>query len=597
MKPLFKKIQIYVLKNRRVFIKHLFLSSLFFFLAAAIVGFRVLYPYHFILSLPFLLYSFRYSVLTILFNTKNLSKSKLLRLIKKYLGRYEKTLYTLILLGVVFYIFNQVIPNDKDPFAEMTREEITTFVERDLDISILHIDRLEITGNELLEGGLLERQEFSADELAQLKSAWDEFLLASRDSESLTDTHRYFSHISYFNQPEEHTKSFVISYALYLKKFEMFGRIINAIGTNKRVTKALNEYSDVFGAKNSYYDVRDRHVQKETFLRRNLGRAYLVFLEKTVDRSAFGEDFEGLLRSSKKSYSYLITNVVVTAEIVAIRLSDNVEDGLFNSWFPIQKNVADVMGKVQVSFRDTPLISREQVLTMKEELQPGDIFIERRNWHLSNVGIPGFWPHAALYLGTHEETDAFFADVFPREGYASFSALVQDRAPNFFAKYQTNDSVGDSYAVIEGQAPGIILLSLEESAMADYVAVLRPRISKESIFLAVVKAIGNYGKPYDYNFDFETRDEIVCSELVYDAYLPGAHKEGLDLPLSIRSGRMMISPNDMAEKFYNEYGTDKQELDLVYFIDGNEELKKAFVKDVNAFLPSWTRSKFSSLLE
>ncbi len=133
----------------------------------------------------------------------------------------------------------------------------------------------------------------------------------------------------------------------------------------------------------------------------------------------------------------------------------------FKSWFPIQKNVADSMGKIHVSSRHENFITREQVQEMKSSLHPGDIFVERRNWHLSNVGIPGFWPHAALYLGELDETDIFFQEVFPYDGYSSFTDLLKERYPVFYKKYSTQDESGDSYAVIEGMAPGIILLSLE----------------------------------------------------------------------------------------------------------------------------------------
>jgi len=54
----------------------------------------------------------------------------------------------------------------------------------------------------------------------------------------------------------------------------------------------------------------------------------------------------------------------------------------------------------------------------------------------------------------------------------------------------------------------------------------------------------------------------------------------------------------MVEKFCREHGTTNQELDFVYFVDGNENLQKAYPKDENAFLTtSWTQSKFSSLQE
>ncbi len=593
----FGAIKAYALKNKKRFFRNFFLTSILLLSAMAVVGFRVGYPYHFILSLPFLVLALRYSLVEIFFDAKHLARSKTLQSIKKHAMKYEKWIYIALIIGVVWYVLAQVLPSDKHPFEGMNESEVSEYVDTDLNISVLYIDRLEITGNELLDSGLLDNTELTADELAKLKKLWDMFFIASRDSEAITDVHRYFGQISFFSMRDDHAKSFAISYALYLKKFEMFGRIIDAVGTNERVIKALNEHSDAFGAKNSYYDVRDRHVGGETLLRRNLGRGYAWFLGQTVDEGALGEDYRALVRKSKESYLYLITHSVNTAGTVATKYSDDLENSLFRSWFPIQKNVADSMGKVHLEFREEPLIAREQVVEMQKELRPGDIFLQRRNWHLSNVGIPGFWPHAALYLGTSTESNAYFAELFPRDGYASYEALLQGRFPEFYAQYVLSDTGGYPFAVIEGQAPGIILQSLEKSAMADYVVALRPLIGKESVLEAVLRAIGNYGKPYDYNFDFETRDEIVCSELVYDAYLPGEGKEGLTLELGMRSGRKMISPNDIAEKFYNEYGTEKQELDFVYFIDGNEDLKKAFVKDANAFLTTWTRSKFSSLLE
>ena len=396
---------------------------------------------------------------------------------------------------------------------------------------------------------------------------------------------------------DEHAKSFVISYSLYLKKFVLFSRIIKKVGSNERVTKALNEYSDVFGAKNSYYDVRDRHIGHETFLRRNLGRVYISFLELTVDDTDFGENYATLLRENKKSYRYLITHLFNTVGAVAVNYGDDVENRLFNSWFPIQKNVANTMGNINISKRHTSLISLDQIAIMKPVLKPGDIFVERRNWYASNVGIPGFWPHAALYVGTLEEANAFFKELFPRNDFNSFVDLIKNEYPRLYEKYQGKDDSGYAYAVIEGQAPGIILQSLEESASADYIGVLRPRLDNEDTLKAGLRSFENYGKPYDYNFDFETRDEIVGSELVYDADLPRNGKKGITFELSVTSGRKMVSPNDMVKKFYEENGTEKQELDFVYFIDGNESLERAFVKDENSFSTSWTRPKFSKFQE
>jgi len=112
-----------------------------------------------------------------------------------------------------------------------------------------------------------------------------------------------------------------------------------------------------------------------------------------------------------------------------------------------------------------------------------------------------------------------------------------------------------------------------------------------------LRAMGNYGKPYDYNFDFETRDELVCSELVVDAYSPTEDLKGLNLEIKTVAGRKIFSPTDFVKKFYDERGNFGRELEFVYFLDGNEKLQKAFVKEEADFATSWTRPKYDFLQE
>ncbi len=64
-----RKLKAYYLKNKKLVLKFLSLSFLFLFLAMAIVGFRILYPYHFLLSLPFLVLGARYLFSAFLLNS------------------------------------------------------------------------------------------------------------------------------------------------------------------------------------------------------------------------------------------------------------------------------------------------------------------------------------------------------------------------------------------------------------------------------------------------------------------------------------------------------------------------------------------------
>jgi hypothetical protein len=44
-------------------------------------------------------------------------------------------------------------------------------------------------------------------------------------------------------------------------------------------------------------------------------------------------------------------------------------------------------------------VTRELQRALLEVAQPGDVFVTRHDDALSNLFLPGFWPHAALYLG------------------------------------------------------------------------------------------------------------------------------------------------------------------------------------------------------
>lgn len=146
--------------------------------------------------------------------------------------------------------------------------------------------------------------------------------------------------------------------------------------------------------------------------------------------------------------------------------------------------------------------------------------------------------------------------------------------------------------MIESISEGVLIHPLEVSAEADYVAVMRPRLSKLDKLKALERAFDNYGKPYDFDFDFDTQDAIVCSELVYDAYLSTKDKKGIYFELNQITGRKITSPTDMAKKYADEYQQADRELDFVYFLNGSEEEKKAFVRGEKEFVESWKRSKY-----
>jgi len=272
------------------------------------------------------------------------------------------------------------------------------------------------------------------------------------------------------------------------------------------------------------------------------------------------------------------------------------------AWFPVQKGVAEWMGHTKVWRPHQYLIRPAQIQTLSRFLEPGDIFLERREWYLTNVGIPGFWTHAALFIGSPDQREALsnqpgVKEWLQRMGAESLDGLIKKRYPRAHAGMQTLYKDGRLPQVIEAISPGVSLTSLHYSATCDSLAVLRPRLSKADRAAAVVRAMRYFGRPYDYDFDFGSDKSLVCTELIVKSYLPGRMKQGLHLPLENLMGHMVTPANAFARQFDKTFGTPEQQMDLVFFLDGDEKEQRAVESGVEAFRRSWDRPKWHILVQ
>jgi hypothetical protein len=273
-----------------------------------------------------------------------------------------------------------------------------------------------------------------------------------------------------------------------------------------------------------------------------------------------------------------------------------------NAWFPLQKEVAEWMGHTKVWRPHTYLIRPEQIGRISQVLEPGDILLERREWYLTNVGIPGFWTHAALFIGSAEQRAALSRDAqvlswLQACGAKSLDDLIAKRYPGAYAEMQIPCGDGRLPRVIEALSPGVCLTSLHHSATCDSLAILRPRLSKTDRAAAVVRAMRYFGRPYDYAFDFGSDQSLVCTELIVKAYLPDRTKKGLKLPLERLMGNLVTPANAFVRQFDQTYGTGNQQMDLVLFLDGSEKVKRAAEADLSTFRKSWNRPKWHILVQ
>lgn len=253
------------------------------------------------------------------------------------------------------------------------------------------------------------------------------------------------------------------------------------------------------------------------------------------------------------------------------------------TWLPIQTGVSEWMGDTRVYRQNQALINETQIGEIRKILQPGDILLQRREWFLSNIGLPGFWPHAAVYVGTPEERRVYFGRSFEKE--------LQKKEPDNYAN-SLKSYEGHIPSVLEAISEGVTFTSAEHSLAADSLAILRPRLSKEERAKAVLRAFHFAGRPYDFNFDFATDAALVCSEVVFKAYEPAQDYKGIRFDLAQMLGRSVTPPNLMVQQFDRDFGTPQQQLDLVLFLDGREWMRKAVPSDVETFRQSWKRPKW-----
>lgn len=261
---------------------------------------------------------------------------------------------------------------------------------------------------------------------------------------------------------------------------------------------------------------------------------------------------------------------------------------------PLVTDIALWLGDTRLRAGGRHLISEEQLDEVQKQLQPGDVVVERRNWYLSNLGLPGFWPHAALYVGSPQELATWADDdevrkLFPK----GLIAHIKEKSPTAYAAYE-EDHDGAPSRIIEAVSEGVIFATFHHSCLADHVAFLRPRRTKAERAWAVAESFKHYGKPYDFDFDFQTITSLVCSELVYTAYnLPKSVGEGLDLdPLPSVMGIVTLPPNDLIARFDDEYGKSDATFEFVAFLDGKESLNKAIRADAEDLRRSWLRPKW-----
>ena len=153
--------------------------------------------------------------------------------------------------------------------------------------------------------------------------------------------------------------------------------------------------------------------------------------------------------------------------------------------------------------------------------------------------IPGHFGHVAIWIGS--ERDLRELGLWEHPAVIPHHALIREEG-----------TPGDSHRphlIVEALRSGVQLSTLPDFLNVDDVAILRPVAladDREAIRESILLALRQVGKEYDFNFDVNTTEKIVCSELVYVA-IPA-----IAWPTENTLGRSTISPDHVAQLAWQE---------------------------------------------
>lgn len=450
------------------------------------------------------------------------------------------------------------------------------------------------------ERGLLRSEnveELRASERARVRAVWWSFLDAILAVDRFKQRYEGWYGIDWFEHRRLHARAFSLAFAALCAQVYAGHQLMGLVGGRDLAQTLFDEAQPEVGLPSgTFAALRSR-------LARSRDHSYVLVGAEWYEQwiaEHLGDDEPGatlavlVKRNSARARELLGADSAANTVLNKLELLKSVA---FATWFPVQRDVAEWLGDTRLVSEGVRLVRDEQIAELARHVAPGDILLERRNWYLSNVGLPGFWPHAALYSGDRAEiARAFDADPAVRERFGTFSEHLARAHPAAWAALGERDPAGHQRRVLEAVSEGVVAATFEHTCAADYVAVVRPRLPSVEIARAIDRACSFFGRPYDFAFDFATDDALVCSELVAKAFEPESDDgPGLRLPYESVAGKRVVSPTRIAALYATERNVPSRQLDFVYFLDGIEQTGRAVVSNADAFAGSVTRPKWDLL--
>jgi len=269
-----------------------------------------------------------------------------------------------------------------------------------------------------------------------------------------------------------------------------------------------------------------RAFQKNRFLRRTINRGDLAYGIPTNTLS----QTQQFLWSDKTNRQYLVENEKdkkATHTIAGFILSNSV-DNLHSYRYKTVYFLSKIFGQFAGQFHGK-IDKKTNAMLLQSHLQEYDIVLQKSLTHLTEKFIPGYFGHVGVYLG--------------------------------------ND------LMIETPRSGVRICSTEEFSNGEIYLIVRPVNLSENQKQKIKTSLNSQmGKKYDFNFDSQSPDRIVCSDLVCLAY------DYIDWQSKKRAGHFITSPDDIVRSLL-----DRPDFSFEMYINQGQFISKpdtAFIQEL-----------------
>jgi hypothetical protein len=212
--------------------------------------------------------------------------------------------------------------------------------------------------------------------------------------------------------------------------------------------------------------------------------------------------------------------------------------------YAVQTAIGCGMAEVFVRPGHAPSLPREIRAAVVELLRPGDVLIVRKEFAATNYFLPGYWPHAALFLGRVSDLAAYgITDhEYVRGRMAQMTSITPLSGVLIPNESQAWSDGAEHPCVLESMKDGVRIRSVNSPFSSDSIVVVRPRMDNAQIACALAQALMHEGKAYDFDFNFCQSHRLVCTEVVYRAYEGVA---GVQFDLRRHAGRFALSAAEL----------------------------------------------------